>query len=153
MKESYTSLWEAFKNNNHFMPMPTPPLLRNRPPPQLLCPAPGPDSDTGHWCTRDPPVLQGPQPGDDRQAHTFILMCHNNSHNCYFLSNVSDCWLDCNSDIYLEGRGSAVQYLEGRGRLHQFQLFLWPSCRGGPEDSKTPPACKIRFILSQDMAI
>ena len=50
----------------------------------------------------DPPVLPGPQPRDNRQAHTFILMCHDISHNGHLLS---DCWLDCNSDIYLGGRG------------------------------------------------
>ena len=38
-------------------------------------------------------------------------------------------------------------------RLHQFQLSLWPSCRGGPEDSKTLPTCKVWIILSQVMAL
>ena len=38
-------------------------------------------------------------------------------------------------------------------RLHQIQISLRPSCRGGPEDSKTPPTCKVWIILSQDMAI
>ena len=38
-------------------------------------------------------------------------------------------------------------------RLHQFQLSLWPSCRGGPEDSKTPPTCKVWIILSQVIAL
>ena len=38
-------------------------------------------------------------------------------------------------------------------RLHQFQLSLWPSCRGGPEDSKTPPNCKVWIILSRVMAL
>ena len=32
-------------------------------------------------------------------------------------------------------------------RVHQFQLSLWPSSRGGPEVSKTPPTCKIWIIL------
>ena len=38
-------------------------------------------------------------------------------------------------------------------RVHQFQLSLWPSRRGGPEVSKTPPTCKVRIILSQVMAL
>ena len=38
-------------------------------------------------------------------------------------------------------------------RLHQFQLALWPSSRGGLEDSKTPPTCKVWMILSQVMAL
>ena len=28
-------------------------------------------------------------------------------------------------------------------RLHQFQLALWPSSRGGLEDSKTPTTCSL----------
>ena len=60
-----------------------------------------PEWEVSWW---DPPVLPGPQPWDDRQAHTFIFMSHDHdiSHNGYFLS---DCWLDRNSDIYLGGRG------------------------------------------------
>ena len=38
-------------------------------------------------------------------------------------------------------------------RLHQIQISLRPSCRGGPEDSKTPPTCNVWIILSQVMAI
>ena len=37
-------------------------------------------------------------------------------------------------------------------RMHQFQKSLCPSPRGGPEDSKTPPTCKVWMILSQAMA-
>merc|ERR1712197_223229 len=36
--------------------------------------------------------------------------------------------------------------------MHQFKKSLCPSSRGGPEDSKTPPTCKICMILSQVMA-
>ena len=36
--------------------------------------------------------------------------------------------------------------------MHQFLKSLCPSSRGGPEDSKTPPTCKICMILSQVMA-
>ena len=38
-------------------------------------------------------------------------------------------------------------------RLHQIQISLRPSCRGGPEDSETPPTCKVWMILSQVMAL
>ena len=38
-------------------------------------------------------------------------------------------------------------------RLHQIQISLRPSCRGGPEDSETPPTCKVWIILSQVTAI
>ena len=38
-------------------------------------------------------------------------------------------------------------------RVHQLKLSLWPSSRGGPEDFKTPPTCKVWIILSQVMAI
>ena len=38
-------------------------------------------------------------------------------------------------------------------KVHQFQLSLWPSGRGGLEVSKTPPTCKVLIILSQVMAL
>ena len=38
-------------------------------------------------------------------------------------------------------------------KMHQFQKSLCPFSRGGPEDSKTPPTCKVCMILSQVMAI
>ena len=38
-------------------------------------------------------------------------------------------------------------------RMHQSSKSLWPSSRGGPEVSKTPPTCKVWMILSQDMAL
>ena len=38
-------------------------------------------------------------------------------------------------------------------KMHQFKKSLCPSSRGGPEDSKTPPTCKVWIILSQVMAI
>ena len=38
-------------------------------------------------------------------------------------------------------------------RLHQIQICLRPSCRGGPKDSETPPTCKVWMILSQVMAL
>ena len=38
-------------------------------------------------------------------------------------------------------------------RLHQIQISLRPSCRGGPEDSETPPTCKVWIIFSQVTAI
>ena len=38
-------------------------------------------------------------------------------------------------------------------RMHQSSKSLWPSSRGGPEVSKTPPTCKVWMILSQVMTI
>ena len=38
-------------------------------------------------------------------------------------------------------------------RMHQSSKSLWPSSRGGPEDSKTPPTCKVWMIFSQVMTI
>ena len=38
-------------------------------------------------------------------------------------------------------------------RMHQSKKILQPSSRGGPEDSKTPPTCKVWVILGHIMAI
>ena len=35
--------------------------------------------------------------------------------------------------------------------MHQSSKSLWPSSRGGPEVSKTPPTCKVWMILCQVM--
>ena len=38
-------------------------------------------------------------------------------------------------------------------RMHQSSKSLWPSSRGGPEVSKTPPTCSIWWIWSQVMVL
>ena len=38
-------------------------------------------------------------------------------------------------------------------RMHQLWKYLWPLSRGGPEDSKTPPTCKVWMIWSEVMAL
>ena len=38
-------------------------------------------------------------------------------------------------------------------RIHQFSKSLCTSSRGGPEDSKTPLTCSIKWIFGQVVAI
>ena len=60
----------------------------------------------------------------------------------------------CTEQLQLAPIRMALPFLSiSQPRLHQIQISLRPSCRGGPEDSETPPTCKVWMILSQVMAL
>ena len=73
----------------------------------------------------------------------------------FFLQDVSNLWSHYETSfIHLASLEFAHLFSWiPQPRMHQSSKSLWPSSRGGPEDSKTPPTCEIWNILSQVMAI
>ena len=54
---------------------------------------------------------------------------------------------------HFPNEGCQLQIQFSQPFLHQFSKSLRPSSRGDPEDSETPPTCKVWMILSQVITI
>ena len=76
---------------------------------------------------------------EDKYSH-----CNKIFHSEQYLADNIYSWV-----IFFENQSACLKL----HRMHQSSKSLWPSSRGGPEVSKTPPACKVSMILSQVMTL